>query len=50
MGRGFESDVADELEMIADCYIKLENIEQGVPYYERAQKIQEQLQKKKEAE
>ncbi len=45
MGHGFESDVADELEGLALCYAKLEEIEKGAPYYMRAKQIREQLQK-----
>jgi tetratricopeptide (TPR) repeat protein len=48
MGRGFESKVADQLEMLAACYVKLGEIEKGSLYYTRAQKIREQLEGKAE--
>jgi len=39
LGLGFESDVADELEALVICYVKLGDIEKARPYYERARQM-----------
>jgi len=39
LGQGFESDVADELEALAICYVKLGEVEKALPYYERARQM-----------
>ncbi len=44
MGRGFESDVADELEILAACHVKLEEVEKAASYDVRAKLIRGQLQ------
>ena len=49
MGSGFESDVADELEWLAVCYVQLGEIEKAVQYYVGAKQIREQLQKSETA-
>jgi len=43
MGNGFESNVANELEMVAICYLKLGETEKGAEYEARAKQIREQL-------
>jgi tetratricopeptide (TPR) repeat protein len=47
MEHGFESDVANELEELAYCFMQLEEGERGATYTKRAKQIREQLQKSK---
>jgi protein O-GlcNAc transferase len=47
MGRGFESNVAGELERLAYCCMQLGESEKGATYTKRAKQIREQLQKSK---
>ena len=49
MGSGFESNIADELEMLAVCYFQLEEMEKAEHYYEGAEQFREQLQKSETA-
>jgi tetratricopeptide (TPR) repeat protein len=39
LGQGFESYVADEVEVLAFCYEKLGDFERVLPYYERARQM-----------
>ena len=43
LGRGFESHVADELELLASGYSQLGEIEKGIPYYRDAEQIRREI-------
>jgi hypothetical protein len=45
LGKGFESDVADELKSIASCYAQLAEQQKSFVYERRAQDIRKTMQK-----